>query len=250
MNQKPLYLAYYALPAALAGVAFYILIPLLKSAGLADFPAYLTALALPLGTLLAGALWTARRAGYLNSWRALTDGLRYRRMDRDGWRGFLGALGWSIGGSVLISAGLQLVNFYRWLPLPAGLLPIQDPRVTASAEVMQAAWGGDLHGKWGLLLIFLLWLVIFNTLGEELWFRGILLQLHEEAHGSRAWLIQGGLWALFHLFKYWAIPGLLPMCFALPYMSQKLKNNTPALLAHLLINCIALLPLAMAVFGA
>ena len=47
MNHKPLYLAYYALPAALAGVAFYILIPLLKNAGLADFPAYLTALALP-----------------------------------------------------------------------------------------------------------------------------------------------------------------------------------------------------------
>jgi membrane protease YdiL (CAAX protease family) len=66
-----------------------------------------------------------------------------------------------------------------------------------------------LSGNWtwfGLLLV--LW--IFNTvLGEELLFRGFLLPRMNGAFGRRDWLVNGVLFAAYHLHVPWVIPETL-----------------------------------------
>jgi hypothetical protein len=54
--------------------------------------------------------------------------------------------------------------------------------------------------------------------------------------GRWAWLVNGTLWAFFHIFKWWALPGLLVICQIIPFLSQRLKNNWPALILHFLLN--------------
>lgn len=249
MKRSNLYLLYYAVPAALALACFYGLIPLLTGLGLADFPAYLVSMALPLASMLAAALWIYRREGRPWAWPAFAERMRLGRMDAPARRGLLALLGWALGSNLLIGGLMQIGQVYKYIPLPANLLPIQDPRLIPDSAMLHAAWGGDIRGQWWVLVVVALWLFIFNILGEELWWRGILLPKHEEAHGKNAWIVQGILWTLFHVFKYWSMPVLLPLCLAIPYVSQKLKNNTPAIWAHFIVNSTMLIPLTLAILG-
>lgn len=249
MKLRNFYLLAYAIPAALALACFYGLLPLLRALGLADYPAFFAGMALPGAAMLAGALYIFRREGHPWTWPAFAERMRLGRLDKAGVRGLLAVLGWAVGSNLLISGLLQLGGVYRLLPMPANLPAILDPRLVPDSAMLHAAWGGDIRGQWGVLLITGLWLFIFNILGEELWWRGILLPLHEQSSGSRAWLVQGLLWTLFHVFKYWSLPVLLPVCLVIPYMAQKLKNNTPGLWAHFIINGSMLIPLTLAVLG-
>ena len=57
-------------------------------------------------------------------------------------------------------------------------------------------------------------LLVFNTvLGEELLFRGYLLPRMNGVFGRRDWLVNGVLFAVYHLHEPWVIPGplLLPV---------------------------------------
>lgn len=245
----PAALLYFAVPAALAALGFYGLLPLLQGLGWAEFPAYLVSMGLPLAMMLAAALWFYAREGNPWTWSAFKTRMRLGPMQLREWRFLLAVLGWTVGSNVLIGVLLNLGQVYTRLPLPARLPTIQDPRLVPDTAMMHAAWGGDIRGQWGLVLVVFLWLVIFNILGEELWWRGILLPRQEQAHGKHAWWVQGLLWTLFHAFKYWAMPGLLPGCLAMPFMAQRLKNNTPVLIAHLLLNSTILIPLIAAVLG-
>lgn len=230
-------------------VCFYGLIPLLQSAGLADFPAYLLGMGLPLGLLLAAALWLVHQEGHPLSWSAFAARLRLGRMNSRDWRTLLAVLAWSVGTNVLIGGLMMLAKVYDWLPLPGNLLAIQDPRILPTSQILHAAWGGDIRGQWGIVILVAVWLFVFNILGEELWWRGYLLPRQELASGSRAWVIQGVYWTLFHAFKYWAMPALLPVCLALAFMAQRTKNTTPVILAHFLINGSMLILIVMAVLG-
>lgn len=79
-------------------------------------------------------------------------------------------------------------------------------------------------------------ILFFNIVGEEFWWRGFLLPRMERAFGRHAWLLHGLLWNLFHLFKWWDLLNLLPICLLISYFSQKTGRNWPALIAHLLFN--------------
>ncbi len=59
--------------------------------------------------------------------------------------------------------------------------------------------------------------------------------------------MHGLLWTLFHAFKWWDLIGLLPVCLGIAYVSQRTKNNWPALIAHFLFNGLALIIVAAAV---
>jgi membrane protease YdiL (CAAX protease family) len=57
----------------------------------------------------------------------------------------------------------------------------------------------------------------------------------------------GLLWTAFHVFKWWDLIGLLPVCLAIAYVSQRTKNNWPAFIAHFLFNGLGLLGMVTAV---
>ena len=99
------------------------------------------------------------------------------------------------------------------LPLIAGLWlagalpePAHSPWRDFGAFCQSEAGRAFFAGNWlwyGVVVVMLL----FNTvLGEELLFRGLLLPRMSRAFGRADWLINGVLFALYHLHMPWVIP--------------------------------------------
>jgi len=87
--------------------------------------------------------------------------------------------------------------------------------------------------------IFAVWLpyFFFNIAGEELLWRGYLLPRQEQALGSRAWILNGLLWAVFHSAIGWRIAlVLLPIEFIVPYVVQRRHNTWLGILIHGVYN--------------
>jgi CAAX amino terminal protease family. len=87
--------------------------------------------------------------------------------------------------------------------------------------------------------IFLVWLpyFFFNIAGEELLWRGYLLPRQERAIGSKAWLVNGLLWAVLHSALGLRIAAiLLPIEFVVPYVVQRRKNTWLGIIIHGIYN--------------
>lgn len=119
--------------------------------------------------------------------------------------------------------------------------------LTDPMQAYDAAVGG-LRGNWlpcvGMLVVF-----VFNIVGEELWWRGIVLPRQELAFGIWTRVLHGVLWAFFHIFKRWDVLNLLPITLALAWVCCKFKNATPGIVIHGVTNGIALIPLLLGVLG-
>ncbi len=77
----------------------------------------------------------------------------------------------------------------------------------------------------------------FNIVGEELLWRGYLLPRQAAALGRQAWILNGFLWAIFHVGIGWRIAVLLlPIEFVVPYVAQKRGNTWHGIIIHGLYN--------------
>jgi membrane protease YdiL (CAAX protease family) len=83
--------------------------------------------------------------------------------------------------------------------------------------------------------------LIANVFSEELWWRGYILPRQELEHGKYAWTVNGVLWAIFHLSKWWAVPFMLLTTWMHPFIAQRTKNNTPAFIIHFITNGLGIL---------
>jgi membrane protease YdiL (CAAX protease family) len=94
-----------------------------------------------------------------------------------------------------------------------------------------------------------LFILILNISGEELWWRGYILPRQEVRHGKLAWIIHGIFWTLFHIPFWWNLIALLPSTLSLSYMASKLKNSTPGIIAHFIMNGLGLVMIILGVLG-
>lgn len=99
---------------------------------------------------------------------------------------------------------------------------------------------------WILVVWFPYW--IFNIMGEEILWRGVILPRQEASFGKHAWIINGVGWGLFHLaFGWQLLLTLLPILFILPWLAQKRKNNWTAVIIHALLNGPSFIAIALGV---
>lgn len=84
---------------------------------------------------------------------------------------------------------------------------------------------------WLLLVWFPFW--ISNILGEEFFWRGVMLPRQEIAFGKYAWLIHGFGWGIFHIaFGWQLLLTLIPLIFLQSYLVQKTKNSWVGVIMH------------------
>lgn len=242
-------LLYFGFP-ALGIVAFYYWFrPWLQRQGYSDIVSYMTALCVPLALMLAAALVAYQRVeGRPLTRSAFAARMRYPRLR-------LADVFWGIGIAMVGIIGLGLLSLpaewlinHGYLPLPAGLPFFDNPLITKSMEALNQAAGGQIRGQWPLLVLFLI-LYFFNIIGEELWWRGIILPRQELVFGRFTWLVHGLMWACFHIFKYWDILTLVPVCLSIAWISQKRQNNWAGLIAHAIVNGVAIPYILAAVAG-
>ncbi len=224
-------------PALLLVFSYHLFMPWLRMMGLAAAESFVVAHIAPMAVLLAVSLhvfhdvegWPLTRA-------AFSRRFRYPRLTV---KMVLLGLGTFLVLNIAYGAFSQLGAALSG----PGLAPAAGT-VTSVADVL----GADVQGQWEIVFLFLL-VLAFNVVGEELWWRGIILPRQELTHGRWTWIVHGLLWTGFHAFKWWDLVGLLPVCLVIAYISQRTKNNWPALIAHGLFNGLALYLVLAAVLG-
>lgn len=208
----------FGVPTLLLTFATFVVIPHAVSAGVQPLLAWFVAGgSLVFAPVLVAALLGARtRSKKLGG--SLFCALRLRAMNRSDWLwtgvSFL-AIG--ISSALLTVAGEHLV-----------------PDFTPGPPFMQVAPLGP-DELWVLAAWLPFWLL--NILGEELWWRGYLLPRQEVALGTRAWLVQGLLWGVFHASFGWGlIMVVAPTLFVIPWVVQRRGNTWIGVILHALIN--------------
>jgi membrane protease YdiL (CAAX protease family) len=130
-----------------------------------------------------------------------------------------------------------------WLVLVPALLtftaegfipdPFPPPTGHDSAAFAQSdTFAAFMSGNW-VWFALLVVLVVFNTvLGEELLFRGLLLQRMKGPFGRWDWVANGFLFAAYHLHEPWVMPATLLDTFALSYPSRRYRSALIGIIVH------------------
>ena len=206
----------FGLPALYGVFANYVLFPSLVSLGFSQENAYHTAHLTVFVLLFALTIIALRADGWPLRWSTLAERLRFKPMDATAWK-------WTLPLTVVyLAMGLLLNMLAGFLYEIIGFLP-PEPDVPLTN------------------VPFLLVVLIMNIVSEEMWWRGYILPRQELAHGKLAWAVNGILWSLFHIFKWWAVPFMLVREWMIPFVAQRTKNTTPPFLIHLVSNGLGLL---------
>jgi membrane protease YdiL (CAAX protease family) len=97
-----------------------------------------------------------------------------------------------------------------------------------------ASPAGKAHfvGAWGVLALFAL-NAVFNTIGEEFLFRGVLLPKLNAIFGRWDWLANGVLFGFYHLHQPWGILGSIgtgALFYALP--AKRFRSTWMSMIVH------------------
>lgn len=206
----------FLLPGLYGVFAFYVIYPYLLRLGMPEEFAYSTQMLSVFLLLLIATVIGLRKYSWSLSWTTARDRLRINRMDSTAWKWTLIFLFFSLLlGYLLNMVGLFAFQRLDFLPPDANIPLINIP--------------------------FLVLVLFFNIIAEELWWRGYILPRQELAHGKYAFLVNSVLWSLFHLFKWWAVPLMLFRSWMEPFVVQRTKNTTPAIIIHSISNGISVL---------
>jgi len=243
---------FFGIPAIITILCVYELFPYLVKQGFSTYISYVIVLDIPLIMMFITSLVAYKMEGNLLNWHTLQERFRLKRMKCKEWM-------WTIGLSffMLITAGLLSVLLLSIIPsliekslisIPDSTPSFIDPRVPQSLAGLKNQMGTEVVGNWSLLIITFISL-IFNILGEEFLWRGYILPRQELTYGKHAWIIHGFLWMLLHVFKWWQMIALLPGALALSFLTQRMKNTSPGIIAHFITNGIGMIGIFFIVMG-
>ncbi|HEY42803.1 MAG TPA: CPBP family intramembrane metalloprotease [Anaerolineae bacterium] len=209
-------LLFFMIPGLYGLFAQYVLLPSIVRLGISEENAYNAVhLTVFIGLFLATIL-ALRVEGWPLRWTSIKERLRIKRMDSTAWK-------WTLPFLVLyLVLGFLLNMLAQFVYEQLGFWP-------PDADI-------PLTNIPYLLIVF-----VANIFSEELWWRGYILPRQELEHGKSAWIVNGVLWSLFHLFKWWAVPFMLVKHWMLPFVVQRTKNTTPAIVIHFVSNGIGIL---------
>lgn len=211
----------FGVPAVGLILVSYMFYPFMKSLGISPNLAFTIKTILFMGSLIAAAIIGIRREGNAGSWRAVLTRWRIKPMTgKDG--------NW-------MTAGL-IVTFLLQVSLSKLFNPLINQFIANMGWKIPTEAGYDLDRTSFMSIGLLAISLIFNIVGEEVWWRGYILPRQELRHGKFAWLIHGTMWALFHIYRPWEIPAKLFVAQVIPFIVQRRKNTSISLIMHMLMN--------------
>ncbi|WP_195373716.1 MULTISPECIES: CPBP family intramembrane glutamic endopeptidase [Parabacteroides] len=155
---------------------------------------------------------------YKLTYRTWYKRMRFVRMTGPDWL-------WSILGILVTTIGMLIVM---------GIIALFVDKLDYTPSFMEFEPLGP--GRYWLLAVwFVFW--IFNIMGEEILWRGVMQPRQELVSGQYTWIVQGIGWSLFHLAFGWQLwVMLLPLMFIQPYIVQKTRNSWTGVIIHGAIN--------------
>ena len=169
----------------------------------------LTITVLGTGAELLAGLILLHREGYPLQIGALRDRIRWRWPK--GWNA------WMLAGIVFIlgmSLSMAMGPVNRALASVPGFAPpewwpaVSNPtiQVNSANDVFPDI---ALEGNFLFVLLYFVIGLVFNILGEEVYYRGFLLPRMRDAFGKWDWVANGVLFTLKHIYQRWLFPGIL-----------------------------------------
>jgi uncharacterized protein len=114
------------------------------------------------------------------------------------------------------------------LTLGVGVPESRDLTAFLESDAGQSFFSGN-WAWFGVVVV----MMLFNTvLGEELLFRGFLLPRMNRAFGRGDWLVNGVLFAAYHLHVPWAMPAALLDAFFLAYPTKRYRSAWIGIAVH------------------
>jgi membrane protease YdiL (CAAX protease family) len=197
-------------------------------------PTWLQLLIVVLGTgaeLVAG-LVLLHREGYLLTPGALHDRIRWRWPK--GWKAWaLAAIVFVLGMSLSMAIGpinRALASVPGFVPpawWPAGSNP--TVKVNGAADVFPDI---NLRGNYLFVLLYFVIGLVFNILGEEVYYRGYLLPRMRGTFGKWDWVANGVLFTLKHVYQCWLFPGILVGGLSFAFAAGPLGSLPLAMVYH------------------
>ena len=135
---------------------------------------------------------------------------------------------------MLLTTLWQLFLGPRLNGLWVSLLPfLAEPSGFAlGAALASPAVKAQFVGAWGVFALFAV-NAVFNTLGEELLFRGVLLPKMSASFGRWDWLANGVLFGAYHLHQPWGVLGSIgtgALFYALP--AKRFRSTWMSIIVH------------------
>jgi len=241
-------IVYWAIPAAILYVSHYILVPIfLQRTGQPYLVGYLIAWVTTMTFFFIAALTAYLMEGNPVDLTIFAKRFRLVRMSPQDWAWTLGILVF-----VIISYfGLAFTS--RWLAqwsflAPHPVFPPEFGPDGAAARAPGTFMGMTITGLGWVALVYLFgW--IFNILGEEFWFRGYILPRQEKALGNSAWVANGMMFTLNHVWQPWNLLLILPGALVGAFVVQRRKNTWILIISHGLANAILLVLIVLNAFG-
>jgi len=226
----------------------YVLVPaFLNSTGYPYLVGYTIGWVSSMALFLIAALVAYRLEGNAGNWDAFAARYRLVRMTGRDWLGMLAVLAFSM----LVYFGLSFTA--EWLaripflaPHPA-FHPEFGPQ-SISAHVPGRLMGMSLAGKWWIAAAFLVGWGL-NVFGEEFWFRGYILPKQELAFGRYAWIANGLMFGLNHIWQPWNLLLIVPGALVGAYVVQRRRNTWVLIVMHGLSNLSLVVLVALNVMG-
>ncbi len=147
-----------------------------------------------------------------------TTRLRFKSLTHVDWI-------WSILGLITIGIFTQLI-----------IMILESILGKAAMHLTFMTFESLSDDRYWILLVWLpFW--IFNIMGEEFLWRGVLLPRQEISFGKWTWFYHGLFWSLFHIAFGWQLYLILiPIIFIQPYLVQKRKNSWIGVIIHAGLN--------------
>lgn len=228
-------LLYFGIPSAIFTFSILGVLPWMIRQGASPFLVFNVTFGTPLLLMLGAAVVAYRLESGAWSWRGFRDRMRLSRPNRAAWT-------WTVA---LCAFALVAHYLTDWAAPLLSRVHLYTPPSEFSAFGQQLFGGGktflgmDLRGQWWVLAYYLVMLLGLNILGEELWWRGYILPRQERANGSWAWVVNGTLWAAFHIFYHstlFSFVSMLPGTLALAFVAQRTRNTWPGIIGHTVMN--------------
>lgn len=241
-------IVYWAIPAAILYVSHYIMVPMfIQRTGQPYLVGYLIAWVSTMVFFFIAAFAAYRLEGNPIQLTTFTERYRLRRMSRQDWIWTLGIFGFviiSYFGLAFTSGWLAEWSFFG----PHPVFPPEFGPEGAAARAPGTFMGMTITGLGWVAVVYLFgW--FFNIFGEELWFRGYILPRQEKAFSNRAWVANGLMFTLNHIWQPWNLLLILPGALVGAFVVQRRKNTWILIIFHGLANAILLILIILNAFG-
>lgn len=186
------------------------------------------------GLEMAVAILVLKKEGTINSWATLKERIHLHWPNKS-LKTWLKIIAIFFIGFIVASFIAEFNESIAGLMPPPEWLP-SNPLKPSPASIQEAYHGITLEGNYGFLIYRFVFLgFILNMVGEELYYRSVLLPKMKGVFGKFDCVANGTLFAVKHLYYFWRVPFLIPagIAFALIF---KVGGLPIAVITHWLGN--------------